>query len=122
LKPLPALAGQALVKAAFWIPLALCLALALAPNPSALSASMSGSAAHAAAFTYLSAALFPAHFKNGPALAVALWLFAFGVLIEVAQLFVAGRSGDFADLLSDAAGITAGCVVHRVWRQFQPAS
>lgn len=47
--------------------------------------------------------------------AAVLWMLAFGVVIEVAQLFVAGRSGELADLLPDAAGITLGCVVQSVW-------
>ena len=107
---------RALLRAAFWVPLALCMAVALAPNPAGVVASLSGVAAHLAAFAYLAVALFVAHFRNGPALVVALWLFAFGVLIEVVQLFVAGRSGNFVDLGVDAAGIAAGCFIYRAWR------
>lgn len=94
----------AVVTAAFWIPLGVCTALALAP-----ASGTGGFAPHLLAFAYLSVALCVAHFRDGPLLAVALWLFAFGVLIEVAQIFVDGRSGEFADLAMNALGIGIGC-------------
>lgn len=54
-------------------------------------------------------------------LAVALWMLAFGVAIEVLQVFVAGRHGTVMDLLPDGAGIALGCVAHRAWRgKLQP--
>ncbi len=76
-------------------------------------ADLSGVVAHAAAFFYLALALCFAHFRHGPLLDVALWLLAFGVLLEVAQmLFVAGRSGELLDLAIDSAGIGLGCAVY----------
>jgi VanZ family protein len=39
---------------------------------------------------------------------LALGLFAFGGLIELAQLFVPGRSSDWVDLLADTLGIALG--------------
>lgn len=118
---LPQPVARGLVLAAFWIPLTICLLLACTPNPQGLAARFTGAAAHVAAFAYLAAALFRAHF-DGPGdqamriLAVALWMLAFGVVIEVAQLLlVAGRSGELADLVMDAAGIAAGTALYFAW-------
>ena len=105
--------------AAFWIPLVLCTAIALIPNPTGPVTIFSGAVAHAAAFAYLAVALFLAHFRDGPALDVALWLFAFGVLIEVVQIFVEGRSGEFLDLAIDAVGIVLGCAIYGIWTRFK---
>ena len=111
----PAVVRPAVVKAAFWIPLALCTMAALLANPSGVAASMSGVTAHLIAFAYLAAALFAAHFRSGPTVAVVLWLLAFGVLIEVAQTFIDGRSGELLDVAVDALGIAIGCVAYRLW-------
>ena len=43
-----------------------------------------------------------------------LSLLGFGVLIEVAQLYVPGRSAEWADLLADAIGIACGAVIASV--------
>lgn len=126
---LPQLAVRAFVLAAFWIPMALCMIVAWTPDPrSGLAASASGVVAHLAAFAYLSAALCRAHFDAASdarlrLFAVALWMFAFGVVIEVVQmLFVSGRSGDLGDLATDAAGIVAGCAIYSTWRARMPAA
>ena len=114
------------LKAAFWVALALCLYLAFTPHPPRVAVEIGDVLAHLTAFAYLTVALFVAHFPasnpNAPAgearyraLAVALWMFAVGVHIEVGQLFVAGRSSQFADLGVDAAGIALGCAVYRAW-------
>ena len=122
------------VLAAFWIPLALCVVVACSPDSSVPGPQIGGTLAHIAAFTYLAWALFPAHFPahaaarpagpnavgSGEArrfLAVALWMLAFGVAIEVLQVFVAGRHGTVMDLLPDGAGIALGCAAHRAWRR-----
>ncbi|MDE0442282.1 MAG: VanZ family protein [Gammaproteobacteria bacterium] len=105
----------AFTRAAFWIPLALCAGAALSANPSGAVASLSGVTAHSIAFAYLAAALFAAHFRSGPTVAVVLWLLAFGVLIEVAQTFIDGRSGELLDVAVDAVGIAIGCVAYRIW-------
>ena len=42
---------------------------------------------------------------------VAIGLFAFGVLIEIAQRAVGYRSGDLLDLAADVAGIAAGLLM-----------
>ena len=113
------------LKAAFWVGLALCLSVALTPHPPKIAVQFGDLVAHLAAFSYLTVALFAAHFPSNAGgqagdtpyrlLAVALWMFAVGVLIEVGQLFVAGRSSEFADLGVDAAGIALGCALHRAW-------
>ena len=117
------------LKAAFWVGLALCLSVALTPHPPKIAVQFGDLVAHLAAFSYLTVALFAAHFPSnvgGPAgdapyrmLAVALWMLAVGVLIEVGQLFVAGRSSEFADLGVDAAGIALGCAAYWVWDAYK---
>ena len=113
-----------LVRGAFWVPLAVCMAVAFSPAPTGVVAHFTGALMHGAAFAYLTLALFRAHFPTtgrggrGEArrfVAVALWLFAFGVFIEVVQVFLAGRDGELADLLPDAAGIAAGCGLQGGW-------
>ena len=114
------LARPTAIKAAFWIPLAFCLAMAFAPNPPEAAVELGDLATHLGAFAYLTVALFPAHVPGNYGrvdrlAAVALWMFAIGVLIEVGQLFIAGRSSDFGDLGVDAAGILLGCFAYEVW-------
>ena len=126
------LAIGVVVKAAFWIPLVFCATVAFTANPTDFTASLSGAVAHAAAFAYLAIALFAAHFRTGrwglgpdaaphgeafggATLAVVLWMLAFGVMIEVGQTFVDGRSGEIFDVIVDATGIAAGCVAYRAW-------
>lgn len=105
----------AFTRTAFWIPLVLCAAAALSANPSGAVASVSGDTAHLIAFAYLAAALFAAHFPTGSTVAVVLWLLAFGILIEVGQTFIDGRSGELVDVAVDALGIAIGCVAYRMW-------
>ena len=128
MKALPKLVVRGGVLAAFWIPLLLCLVVAWTPDPTGIAAASSGALPHLAAFAYLSAALFRAHFgEPGEAmfqmLAVALWMLAFGVVVEVVQmLFVSGRSGDLLDLATDAGGIAVGCAAYLAWaRVTRPA-
>lgn len=106
---------NAVVKAAFWIPLGACTAVAFTANPTGIAAELSGMLAHAAAFTYLAIALCIAHFRTGPVLAAALWMLAFGVAIEVGQTFIPGRYGELLDVAIDGAGILVGCVLYRFW-------
>ena len=108
-------AAKAFVKAAFWLPLGLCAVVAFTADPTGVAASLSGVVAHGAAFAYLAVALFAAHFRSGAVLPVVLWLLAFGVMIEVGQTFVPGRTGELPDVVVDAVGIAAGCIVYRAW-------
>lgn len=127
-----------LALAAFWVPLHICLAVAVTPDPTGSVATLSGHVVHGAAFAYLTLALLHAHFPWSEAgrdepnprsrsasrpvawltVAATLWIFAFGVVIEVMQTFIAGRSGDLADLLSNAAGIVVGCALYGGWIRF----
>ena len=124
------LLGRAFVLAAFWVPLAICMAVAVTPDPIGVVAGLSGWIAHICAFAYLTTALFQAHFRwpGGLAsaarcvLAAVLWMLAFGVVIEVAQLFVAGRSADLADLLPDGVGIVIGCGLRGGWTRLASRS
>ena len=125
---LPTFVVRGIVLAAFWIPMLLCLVVAWTPDPTGIASVSSGAFAHLAAFAYLSAALFIAHFDQpGEAtlrvLAVTLWMLAFGVVIEVVQmLFVSGRSGELVDLATDAGGIAIGCAAYFGWsRMKRPA-
>lgn len=106
---------NAFVKAAFWIPLGLCTVVAFTANPTGIAAELSGILAHAGAFTYLAVALCVAHYRSGPLAAVALWMLAFGVAIEVGQTFIPGRGGELLDVAIDGAGILVGCVLYRLW-------
>ena len=112
------LAARGLVLIAFWIPTALCMVVAWTPDPKGIASDASGAIAHIVAFSYLSAALFRAHFNaageaGARVLAVALWTFALGVVIEVVQmLFVSGRSGELFDLGMNAIGIAIGCALY----------
>lgn len=125
----PSTARLVFVRAAFWIPLALCLAVAWTPYPRwELVSSLSGTFAHVAAFAYLAVALFPAHYAattsqrssagrgtttTDRVLAVGLWLLALGAVIELVQfLLVVGRRGDLQDLAADAAGVALGCAIY----------
>jgi len=106
---------EVFVKAAFWIPLGLCTAVAFQANPTGVAAVLSGMLAHAGAFAYLAIALFLAHYRNGPAVVVGLWMLAFGVAIEVGQTFIPGRGGELFDVLVDAVGIAVGCLAYQAW-------
>jgi VanZ family protein len=67
---------------------------------------------HALAFTTLAFAASLG--QPGPLRTRLVWLaglLAFGGLIEILQLFVPGRSAEWADLLADAVGIALGAVV-----------
>ena len=44
-------------------------------------------------------------------LALLFWLFGFGALIEILQLFVPGRACEWADLFADTVGIALGAVM-----------
>lgn len=50
---------------------------------------------------------------------VPLALLAFGVLIELVQSQIPGRSAEVADVLADAAGIAAGLLLAAAWRKFR---
>ena len=85
--------------------------LALTPNPPPAADLGWDKLNHACAFAALAVA---AYFglRSARARPAALGsLLAYGGLIEIAQTFVPGRSGEWADLLADAAGIAIGALL-----------
>lgn len=102
---------------AFWVPLAISYAVACIPDPAGIAGGLSGAWAHVAAAAYLTAALSLSHYRNGPWTSVVAWMMAWGVSIELAQLFVDGRSAQLADIAADAAGIAIGAAAYGFWRR-----
>lgn len=99
--------------AAFWVPLALCTWLALAPSPPDTVFRVSDVLLHGFAFTYLTFASGLAYPSARP-LALAAWMLAYGLLIEVVQSVEPARSAELKDLLVDFAGILVGLILLRV--------
>lgn len=81
---------------------------ALSPHPRGPSLGWD-KANHAAAFAALAfSGLFAFRAQARPLFWVSFLLFALGLGIEIGQLYVPGRSADWADLLADAVGIALG--------------
>lgn len=74
---------------------------------------------HAAAFAAL--AFCASRARLGTWRSVAAGLLAYGVLIEVVQRFVPGRSGEAVDMLADAVGIAAGLMLAAACARALPA-
>ena len=102
---------------AFWVPVVVCFLVATTPSPGRVVAGMSGTVAHTVAFAYLAFALSLAHFRQGPWVPVVVWLVAFGVLIEIVQFFVAGRSAELVDVMVDGLGIALGALAFAGYRR-----
>jgi VanZ family protein len=100
-------AARAFLLVGFWVPLGLCTWLALTPSPPGATFRISDVALHAFAFSYLTVALGLAHGRLRGA-AVAGWMVAYGILIEVLQSFQPARSAELKDLAVDLAGIAVG--------------
>jgi VanZ family protein len=67
---------------------------------------------HLAAFTALAFTAWMAHPESARSrFGWLVALLAFGGLIEIVQLFVPGRSGEWPDLFADALGITLGAAI-----------
>lgn len=97
-----------LLKVAFWVPLALATAAALLPAGAPMPFAVSDVLLHAFAFTYLTAALGVAHFPSRRYLVVALWMFGYGVALELIQSQIPPRSAEIKDVLVDVVGIAFG--------------
>lgn len=102
---------------AFWIPLAISYAVAWAPDPADIAKGFSGAWAHIVAAAYLTAALSASHYRHGPWTAVAAWMMAWGLSIELVQFFLDGRSAQLADVAADAVGIAIGASAYGFWRR-----
>jgi VanZ family protein len=96
-------------------------AMALSPNPPVQVDTGWDKSNHALSFSALA---FTGLLGFPPTRSWLAWLaaglLAFGGLIELAQLHIPGRQGDWADLVADAAGITLGlvfaCLLRRLIR------
>lgn len=106
-------AVSALCLAAFWLSLGVCTWLALAPAPPDAIMRISDVVQHGAAFAWLAFALRLASPRRTP-VAVAGWMFGYGLLIEVVQAAGGARVGEFSDLAVDVAGIAIGLVAYRL--------
>ncbi len=92
----------------FWAALAFALVMALLPEPPPLPGSVSDKLQHMMAFFTLAVLGSLAYPRVNP-LVLALALFAFGGLIEVAQMIpILHRSSDMVDWAADMIAATAG--------------
>ena len=113
--------GRILAGVAFWGGISVCTWLALVPDPPATGVFSVGDVVlHAAAFIYLSItlALFLRSARSRPLpwsvlSGAGLALLAYGLAIEIGQLFVAERSAELKDLVVDAGGIVVGLLAAR---------
>jgi len=102
-----------LVVAGFWIPFAFATYAAFAPHGVPLPFQVSDIILHATAFTYLTAALWLAHYAGDRGWKPALWMMAYGIAIEAIQAFEPERSAEIKDLVVDAFGIALGVLLYR---------
>jgi len=102
-----------LIVVGFWLPFAFTTYAAFAPHGVPLPFQVSDVILHASAFTYLTAALWLAHCVGDGGRKPALWMMAYGVVIEVIQSFEPTRSAEIKDLVVDACGIGFGVLLYR---------
>jgi VanZ family protein len=102
-----------------WLLLALAAAittLALMPVPPEQAGLGWDKLNHLAAFAALAlCAVFGWRSSRGARLAVLLALLAFGGMIELLQLHVPNRTGEWSDLLADGVGIGLGALLALWW-------
>lgn len=97
----------------FWVPFAVATYAAFAPAGLPMPFRVSDVLLHAFAFTYLTAALWLAHYSDDRGWKPAVWMIAYGVAIELIQSFEPTRSAELKDLLVDAIGIALGLGLYR---------
>jgi len=105
-----------------WFGLGLAAVLAFGPPSGEPMIEGQDKLQHVAAFAALTLAAclaYPWPARSGlPRDAVlAAALMAYGVAIEVIQLFIPGRNGSLADVLADALGVALGLLLARLWRR-----
>ncbi|MBZ8141636.1 hypothetical protein CLD22_17230 [Rubrivivax gelatinosus] len=93
--------------------------LAFTPNPPLQAAAGWDKGEHALAFALLALSAVRA-FPAAPRLVHPGALLGYGVLIEIVQAYVPGRSSEAADVLADLAGILLGSLVAAGWRRIAP--
>lgn len=97
----------------FWIPFVFTTFAAFAPHGVPLPFEVSDIILHSLAFTYLTAALWIAHYDGQPGWKSAVWMFAYGVFIEAVQYFEPARSAELKDVCVDVIGILLGMGLYR---------
>ena len=112
----PFVIASAMLRAArfvFWSALAVSFVMAILPHPPVLPGSPTDKVQHILAFATLGA-LGSIAFPQVPLMRLALWLIAFGALIEAVQAIPAlNRSSDLADLLADALAVVVAAPAAR---------
>jgi VanZ family protein len=98
----------------FWIPFAITMFAAFAPGGLPLPFHVSDVVLHAFAFTYLTAALWVAHYYGKPGWKSAIWMVGYGLLIEAVQSFETSRSAELEDFCVDLVGILLGLGLYRL--------
>lgn len=106
-------------RVSLWLLIAVVSWLAFSPKPPAGATLGWDKLNHASAFAALAFCAARAH--TVAFWRIGAWLLAYGVLVEIVQTFVPGRSGEAADLLADAVGIATGLLL-ATWlnRTIQP--
>ncbi len=108
-----------LIRTGFFLPLLVCTYLALVPDPPDNPVFRLGDVVlHAAAFTYLTFALFLMFRVADPdrgtaplAARVFLIMVGYGIFLELAQSLIPARTAELKDLLVDAIGIGLGLLL-----------
>jgi hypothetical protein len=98
---------DSLLRAGFWIPLALCTLLALLPAPPQAPFAMSDVFQHGIAFVYLTFVLLLVY-PLLSARAVVVLMLAYGAAIEGIQALIPERSPEWSDLGIDLFGVLLG--------------
>jgi len=96
----------------FWLPLAASAYFAFAPDPPSVTSGFDDRILHGFTFSYLTASLCFSYYRSAPIWPALSWLAAYGVLIEVVQLFEVARSFELGDLVVDALGIAVGSTLY----------
>ncbi len=97
------------MKYLFWGSLIMLLGLAYTPANYALETGLSDKINHAAAFAVLSTIACRAYGRK--IISITAGLMLYGVIIEIGQLLVPGRSCSMLDLMADLSGIFAGIIL-----------
>jgi len=74
-------------------------------------------AGHFIMFTLLAITPFGGRHYSISNLRLVFYLVLFALVTEVLQLFMAGRTAQFGDILIDSAGVATGCIIIGLWRR-----
>jgi len=98
----------------FWVPLFISMYFAFTSRVHSITSDYSDVVLHAFAFTYLTASLGLAHFRNASRYLAAVWMVAYALFIECVQYFLPARSFELGDLGVDVVGILVGLILLRI--------